>query len=55
MLSKFSGSRRDLQFVLLLGILLATLGFLPSSSQWDPVVIGSRRYSIGLFEQVGFL
>ena len=26
MLSKFSGSRRDLQFVLLLGVLLAVLG-----------------------------
>ena len=43
MLSKFSGSRRDLQFVLLLGILLATLGI----SLFLAVSMGSVAIDLG--------
>ena len=43
MLSKFSGSRRDLQFVLLLGILLATLGI----SLFLAVSMGSVAIALG--------
>ena len=44
MLSKFSGSRRDLQFVLLLGVLLAVLGI----SLFLTVSMGSVAIDLGL-------